>query len=76
MFNIKRNKPIIFHIILGIFLVNVLIYYFYYLFSLFGETEKIPIIAFQYGYHFCYYQFLYLLDWLELMKNKFNLLAW
>ena len=42
MLNIKRNKPIIFHIILGIFL-SVLIYYFYYLFSLFGKTEKIPL---------------------------------
>ena len=44
MFNIKRNKPIIFHIILGIFL-SVLIYYFYYLFNLLGETGKIPLLA-------------------------------
>ena len=44
MLNIKRNKPIIFHIILGIFL-SVLIYYFYYLFSLFGKTEKIPLYS-------------------------------
>ena len=44
MFNIKRNKPIIFHIILGIFL-SVLIYYFYYLFNLLGITGKIPILA-------------------------------
>jgi len=44
MFNIKRNKPIIFHIILGIFL-SVLIYYFYYLFNLLGITGKIPIFA-------------------------------
>jgi lipopolysaccharide export system permease protein len=44
MFNIKRNKPIIFHIMLGI-LLSTLIYYFYYLFSLMGETGKIPIIA-------------------------------
>ena len=42
MLNIKRNKPIIFHIILGVFL-SVLIYYFYYLFSLFGKSEKIPL---------------------------------
>jgi len=44
MFNIKRNKPIIFHIMLGI-LLSTLIYYFYYLFNLMGETEKIPLIA-------------------------------
>ena len=44
MFNIKRNKPIIFHIILGIFL-SVLIYYFYYVFNLLGETGKIPGLA-------------------------------
>ena len=42
MLNIKRNKPIIFHIILGVFL-SVLIYYFYYLFTLFGKSEKIPL---------------------------------
>jgi len=42
MLNIKRNKPIIFHIILGVFL-SVMIYYFYYLFSLFGKSEKIPL---------------------------------
>jgi lipopolysaccharide export system permease protein len=44
MFNIKRNKPIIFHIILGIFL-SVLIYYFYYLFNLLGENGKIPLLV-------------------------------
>jgi len=43
MLNIKRNKPIIFHIILGIFL-SVIIYYFYYLINLLGLTEKIPLI--------------------------------
>ena len=42
MFNITRNKPIIFHIILGIF-ISVLIYYIYYLFNLLGKTETIPI---------------------------------
>ena len=42
MFNIARNKPIIFHIILGIF-ISVLIYYIYYLFNLLGKTETIPI---------------------------------
>ena len=44
MFNIKRNKSLIFHIILGIFL-SVLIYYFYFLFNLLGENGKIPLIA-------------------------------
>tara|TARA_B100000767_G_C19753139_1_gene531725 strand:- start:167 stop:1246 length:1080 start_codon:yes stop_codon:yes gene_type:complete len=44
MFNIKRNKPMIFHVILGIFL-SVLIYYFYYLFNLLGKTDKIPLLA-------------------------------
>ena len=43
MFNIKRNKPVIFHVILGIFL-SVIIYYFYYLFTLMGQNEKIPLI--------------------------------
>ena len=42
MLNIKRNKPIIFHIILGIF-ISVLIYYIYYLFNLLGKTETIPV---------------------------------
>ena len=44
MFNIGRNKPIIFHIMLGI-LLSTLIYYFYYLFGLMGETGKIPLIT-------------------------------
>jgi len=44
MLNIKRNKPKVFHIILGIFL-SVLIYYFYYLFNLLGEAGKIPLIT-------------------------------
>ena len=44
MFNIKRNKSTIFHIILGIFL-SVLIYYFYFLFNLLGENGKIPLYA-------------------------------
>ena len=43
MFNIKRNKPIVFHIILGIFL-SVLIYYSYFLFNLLGESQKIPLL--------------------------------
>ena len=44
MLNIKRNKPIIFHIGSGI-LFSVLIYYLSYMFNLLGENEKIPLIA-------------------------------
>jgi lipopolysaccharide export system permease protein len=44
MLNIKRSKPIIFHIILGIFL-SVAIYYFYYLFSIMGINGKIPLLT-------------------------------
>ena len=43
MLNIKRNKPMIYHIISGI-LLSVLIYYFYYLFNLMGENGKIPLL--------------------------------
>mgnify|MGYP006079169609 CR=1 FL=1 len=43
MFNIKRNRSVIFNIILGI-LLSVLIYYIYYLFNFLGESEKIPIL--------------------------------
>jgi len=43
MLNIKKNKSLIYHIILGI-LLSVLIYYSSYLFNLLGENEKIPII--------------------------------
>ena len=43
MLNIGRNKSMIFHIILGIFF-SVLVYYFYYLFNLLGENERIPIL--------------------------------
>ena len=42
MLNIGRNKSMIFHIVLGIFF-SVLVYYFYYLFNLLGENEKIPV---------------------------------
>jgi lipopolysaccharide export system permease protein len=42
MLNIKRNAPIVFHIILGVML-SVLIYYFYYLSSLLGINGKIPL---------------------------------
>tara|TARA_B100000780_G_scaffold92498_1_gene64111 strand:- start:278 stop:1357 length:1080 start_codon:yes stop_codon:yes gene_type:complete len=44
MFNIKRNKPLIFHIIIGIFL-SVLIYYLYYLFGIMGQNGKIPLLS-------------------------------
>jgi lipopolysaccharide export system permease protein len=43
MLNIKRNKPIVFHIILGIFL-STIIYYFYFLFNLLGENGNVPIL--------------------------------
>ena len=43
MLNIKRNRPIIFHVVLGIFL-SVLIYYFYYLFNIIGKNGKIPLM--------------------------------
>ena len=42
MFNIKKNKPYLFHLILGI-LVSVLIHYGNNLFKVFGLTDKIPI---------------------------------
>ena len=44
MINAKPNKPIIIHVISGVF-ISVLIYYFYYLFNLLGESDKIPLIA-------------------------------
>jgi len=44
MLNIKKNKPMIFYLILSIFL-SVIIYYFNVVFNLLGETEKIPIYA-------------------------------
>ena len=44
MFNIKRDTSMIFHIIIGIFL-SVLIYYFYFLSNLIGQSEKIPLYA-------------------------------
>jgi lipopolysaccharide export system permease protein len=43
MLNIKRNRSLIFHIILGV-LLSVFIYYLYYLFNLFGENGKIPFL--------------------------------
>ena len=44
MFNVKRNTSMIFHIIIGI-LLSVLIYYFYFLSNLIGQSEKIPLYA-------------------------------
>ncbi|WP_415321318.1 LptF/LptG family permease [Candidatus Pelagibacter sp. Uisw_092] len=43
MFNNKKNKSMIFHLILGV-LMSVIIYYLYYLFNLLGENGKMPII--------------------------------
>ena len=44
MFNNKKNKSLIFHLILGV-LMSVIIYYLYYLFNLLGENGKMPIIV-------------------------------
>ena len=43
MLNTKRDKPVIYHIILGVFL-SVVIYYFYYLFNMLGKNNTIPIL--------------------------------
>ena len=42
MINIKKNKPYIFHVLLGISL-SVIIYYINNIFNVFGLTNKIPI---------------------------------
>ncbi len=42
MLNIKRDKPYIFHALLGI-LLSVIIYYINNIFNIFGLTNKIPI---------------------------------
>ena len=42
MLNIKRNRPMIFYLILSVFL-SVVIYYFNILFNLLGESGKIPV---------------------------------
>ncbi len=42
MLNIKKNKPYIFHVLLGITL-SVVIYYINNIFNVFGLTNKIPI---------------------------------
>ena len=42
MLNIKKNKPYIFHVLLGISL-SVIIYYINNIFDVFGLTNKIPI---------------------------------
>ena len=44
MLNIKKDKPMIFYIILSI-LISVIIYYFNYLFNLMGENGKLPIFT-------------------------------
>ena len=44
MLNIKKNKPMIFYLILSIFL-SVVIYYFNVIFNLLGESGKIPVYA-------------------------------
>ena len=44
MFNISSNKPLIFHIALGIFL-SVIIYYINFMFSSLAGNGRIPIIA-------------------------------
>ena len=42
MLNIKRDKPYVFHVLLGI-LLSVIIYYINNIFNVFGLTNKIPI---------------------------------
>ncbi len=42
MLHIKRDRPYIFHVLLGI-LLSVIIYYINNIFKIFGLTEKIPI---------------------------------
>ena len=44
MFNFKRDKSLLFHIILGI-LMSVVIYYVNFMFSSLGNSGKIPIIV-------------------------------
>ena len=44
MFNMKRDKSLFFHVILGI-LMSVIIYYVNFMFSSLGNNGKIPIIA-------------------------------
>ena len=44
MFNVSANKPLIFHIALGI-LISVIIYYIIFMFNSLGSNGRIPIIA-------------------------------
>ena len=44
MLNIKRNRPMIFYLILSIFL-SVVIYYLNFLSNILGENGKVPVIA-------------------------------
>ena len=43
MLNIKKNKPMIFHVASGI-LFSVLIYYLNYMFTLLGQNEIVPLL--------------------------------
>lgn len=42
MFNLTKNKPLIFHVVLGIFL-SVIIYYINFIFNSMGNNGKIPV---------------------------------
>ena len=43
MLNIKKNRPMIFHVASGI-LFSVLIYYLNYMFTLLGQNEIVPLL--------------------------------
>ena len=69
MLNIKRDKPYIFHVLLGI-LLSVIIYYINNIFNIFGLTDKIPI------YLSVFFPIIFLsivstIGLVKLMKNKF-----
>ena len=42
MFRLKKNNSLFFHLVLGV-LISVLIYYFNFVFSSFGNTGKLPV---------------------------------
>ena len=44
MFNLSNNKPLIFHIALGI-LMSVIIYYINFMFNSLASNGRIPIVA-------------------------------
>ena len=56
MFNIPRNKPYVFHILLGI-LLSVVIYYISNIFNIFGLTNKIPTYLSVSNYYIKHYFF-------------------